>query len=193
MKYDFESLRDKLKKELDEHRFYHSLGVAHTSAFMAYLYDTDPEQALIAGLLHDCGKCVSNDKKLSLCKKEGFPISDVEKENPSLLHGKVGRIYAAEKYGIEDEDMLNAITYHTTGRPGMSTLEKIVFVADYVEPGRKDRPGMELEEVRYLAYHDLDAAVLRILSDSLTYLSSTDRPIDDTTQKTYDYYAAKRN
>ncbi|MCR4587733.1 MAG: bis(5'-nucleosyl)-tetraphosphatase (symmetrical) YqeK [Lachnospiraceae bacterium] len=188
MSYDYDQIRKKLKKSLDAHRFEHTLGVAYTAAVMASVFDEDIEKAKIAGYLHDCAKCMSDEKKLSICDKQDIPVSDIERQCPSLLHGKVGAYVARNKYGIEDEDILNAIANHTTGRPGMSKLEKIIFVADYVEPGRNNREGMHLEDVRRLALTDLDGAVRRILSDTLRYLHSTDRPIDETTQKTFDYY-----
>lgn len=87
---------------------------------------------------------------------------------------------------MTDRDILNAIRSHTTGRPGMSPLEKIVFVADYMEPGRKQAP--RLEQIRKMAFADLDRAVLMILEDTLNYLKSGDSVIDQTTQETYCYY-----
>ena len=188
MSIDFETIRKKLRKALDAHRYEHTLGVAYTAAMMAEIFGEDSEKAKIAGFLHDCAKCIPDNKKISLCKKAGFPISETELQNPSLLHGKAGSILAKDKYGIDDPDILNAIIYHTTGRPGMSLLEKIIFVADYVEPGRKDHPGMHLDEVRTLAMTDLDQAVIRILGDTLRYLEGSGKPIDETTQKTYDHY-----
>ncbi|MCR5031677.1 MAG: bis(5'-nucleosyl)-tetraphosphatase (symmetrical) YqeK [Lachnospiraceae bacterium] len=188
MSIDFETIRKKLRKALDAHRYEHTLGVAYTAAMMAEIFGEDSEKAKLAGFLHDCAKCIPDNKKISLCKKAGFLISETELQNPSLLHGKAGSILAKDKYGIDDPDILNAIIYHTTGRPGMSLLEKIIFVADYVEPGRKDHPGMHLDEVRTLAMTDLDQAVIRILGDTLRYLEGSSKPIDETTQKTYDHY-----
>lgn len=85
-----------------------------------------------------------------------------------------------------DEDILNAITWHTTGRPAMSLLEKIIFVADYIEPSR--RPIPELNLIRQLAFTDIDQAVIKILENTLKYLNEKGNPIDDMTQKTYDSY-----
>ena len=93
---------------------------------------------------------------------------------------------AAEKYGIDDNDILNAIRYHTTGRPGMSLLEKIIFVADYIEPGRYTAKNLPL--VRKMAFSDIDEALLKILYDTLVYLNSTGNTVDPMTQKTYEYY-----
>ena len=91
-----------LKKELDDNRYQHTLGVMYTAASMAMRYDVDVLKALYAGLLHDCAKCIPNDKKLHLCGKYGFTVSDIERENPSLLHAKLGACLAHEKYGVTD-------------------------------------------------------------------------------------------
>ena len=157
-----------LKKELDENRYHHTLGVMYTSASMAMRYDVDVQKALYAGLLHDCAKCIPSDKKIRLCEKYGLPVSSVEKENPSLLHARLGAYLAHEKYGVKDEEIIYAIESHTTGRPGMSMLEKIVYIADYIEPGRRELPNMA--DVRQLAFRDIDECLYRILKDSLVYL-----------------------
>jgi nicotinate-nucleotide adenylyltransferase len=88
---------------------------------------------------------------------------------------------------VKDEDILNAIRYHTTGRPGMSLLEKIIFVSDYIEPGRESAPNLAL--VRKLAYENLDSCVLKVLKDTLEYLGTGDAQVDPMTQKTYEYYS----
>ena len=133
---DIAKLRAQIKKVQDKKRYEHTLGVTYTAACLAMCYDIDTERAETAGLLHDCAKCLSNDKKVSLCKKQSIEINMTEAKNPFLLHAKAGAYLAEYKYGIRDEDILNAVRYHTTGRPGMSMLEKIVFIADYIEPGR---------------------------------------------------------
>lgn len=175
-----------MEEELTGKRFLHTLGVEYTAAALAMKYDVPLLNAQVAGLLHDNAKCLSDEKQLKICEKNHLHVSDVEKRNPYLLHGKVGAFLAKTEYGIEDDDILNAITWHTTGRPDMSVLEKIIFVADYIEPGRKEAPG--LEEIRKLAFEDLDRAMIRILEDTLSYLGSGDREIDPMTRKTYEFY-----
>jgi predicted HD superfamily hydrolase involved in NAD metabolism len=176
--------------ELDKDRYEHTLGVMYTAASLAMRYDEDIEKALIAGLLHDCAKCLSGDTKIKLCKKYHLNVSEVEKENPSLLHAKLGAFLAAKKYHIKDKDIINAIASHTTGCPHMSLLDKIIYIADYIEPGRKELPNMA--EVRKLAFTDIDACLYRILKDSLEYLTGMNVPIDPMTEKTYLYYKSKR-
>ena len=179
-------LQHTLKKELDEDRYQHTLGVMYTSASMAMRYGADVTQALLAGLLHDCAKCIPGDKKIHLCEKYGLPVSDVEYEKPGLLHARLGAYLAEKKYHIHDREIIHAISSHTTGRPGMSLLEKIVYIADYIEPGRRELPNMK--EVRPLAFTDIDQCLYRILEDSLVYLNSRNISVDPMTQKTYDYY-----
>ena len=105
---------------------------------------------------------------------------------PHLLHSKLGAFKAKNEYGIEDQEILDAVRYHTTGRANMTLLEKIIFVADYIEPGRDK--AVNLSEIRQLAFVDLDRALLRILEDTLIYLEEGKEEIDPQTRKTYEYY-----
>ena len=186
-KYDFAKMQKKLSKYLDEDRYHHTLGVMYTCASLAMAHGYDLEDAQAAGLLHDCAKCFSDDKKISVCRINNMEINSVESRNPYLLHAKAGYCIAKNKFDIEDQDILNAILNHTTGRPGMSTLEKIIYIADYIEPSRKQAPN--LSEVRKLAFQNLDQALLKILTDILSYLESGGGEIDPLTKETYDYYA----
>jgi predicted HD superfamily hydrolase involved in NAD metabolism len=181
-----------LKKHLTKERYNHTMGVAYTAVSMAMRYNPDInsdefiKRAEVAGLLHDCAKCMDNDKKLNICDKNNIKYSRFEAENPYLLHGRVGAFIAKTKFGIEDEEILDAIEWHTTGRPDMSLLEKIVFIADYIEPGRKPVP--ELDEIRQLAFIDIDKTMEKILKNTLNYLNSKGAAIDKMTQFTYDSY-----
>ncbi len=175
-----------LQTELAYGRFTHTLYVAGTAASIAMCYGLDTDMAETAGLLHDCAKCMNLSKMLKICDKAGVELSEYEKNSGSLLHSKAGAVLAQTKYGVRDEDILNAIRYHTTGRPGMSLLEKIIFVADYIEPGRDSAPNLPV--VRKLAFESIDDCVLQILKDTLSYLESTGAQVDPMTQKTYEYY-----
>ena len=174
-----------MEKVQDPRRFEHTLGVEYTAAALAMCHGCGLREAQAAGLLHDCAKCLSDEKRLSICRKNGIPVETLEQQNPFLLHAKVGAYLARSKYGVENPDILNAIQNHTTGRPGMSLLEKIIFVADYIEPGRKNAPN--LGEIRKLAFQDIDRALLRILDDTLSYLSGSAGDIDPMTEKTRNY------
>ncbi len=172
---------------LDETRFEHTLGVADTARMLARIHGADEEDAYVAGLLHDCAKNLSNKDKLALCKKHDVEVNQTEIDNPGLLHAKAGAIVAAKDYNIKDKGILNAISSHTTGRPGMSLLEKIIYVADYIEPAREERPG--LNEVRKEAFTDLDKCLIDILTNILTYLKDSAKAIDPATRETYEYYS----
>lgn len=176
----------KLQEKLSSKRFEHSVGVEYTAGTMAYIYGIDYEKALVAGLLHDCAKYVSNAKKISKCEKRNIPIRECEYKNPELLHAKLSAVYAKEKYHVEDEEILSAITWHTTGKPGMTALEKIIYIADYIEPNRTILPEMDM--IRKEAYSDLDQCLLHILSNSILYLEKKGAAVDPLTKETYDYY-----
>ena len=183
-------LRDEMRKVQDSKRFEHTLGVTYTAACLAMCYNENIQNAEIAGLLHDCAKCLPNEKKIHICKKSHVEINFAESKNPFLLHAKAGAILAEKEYGISDQNILNAVRFHTTGRPGMSLLEKIIFIADYIEPGRTH--SVYLPEIRKLAFVDLDAALRRILSDTLEHLKTSESEIDPTTQETYEYYCHEK-
>jgi len=183
---ELEQIRNSIKMNLSESRYRHVLGVEEVCLDLALIHEGDTFKAGIAGLLHDCAKHLTEEELIRECKKYNLPITEAEMRAPYLLHAKVGAAYAKEIYGIADEDILNAITYHTTGRPGMSKLEKIVYVADYIEPYRKPIPM--LDKARELAYDDLDKAVIFIANRILEYLRSKGAFIDPLTQETYNYY-----
>lgn len=183
---DNNQIRKAMKTVQDSKRYEHTLGVAYTSVSLAMKYGVSLKDAELAGLLHDCAKCISHEEKIEICKKNGIEITDIEKRNPFLLHTKVGCFLAKQEYGVRDENILNAILNHTTGRPAMTLLEKIVFVADYIEPGRDQAPN--LTEIRKLAFEDIDKTLVLILKDTLDYLKSGGGEIDPMTQNTYEYY-----
>ena len=172
-------IRKSLKKKLDPIRFEHTLGVAYTCQALAMRYEYDLHKAELAGLLHDCAKRFDNETMLLKCQKREIPMTDGELRDPSLLHAKLGAWYAREKYGIDDQEILTAIECHTTGKTDMTLLDKILYVADYIEPNRYK--ASELPEMRKLAFIDLDLACLSIMESILKYLESTKCPIDPTT------------
>ncbi len=181
-----EKIKKKLRRHLDKQRYEHTLGVMYTSAALAMVYRTDINKALLAGLLHDCAKCIPGEKKVRLCEKYGLSVNQAEKKNPGLLHSKLGAYLAKAKYGVEDQEILDAICYHTTGRPQMTLLDKIIYIADYIEPNRCEAPN--LEDARRMAFVDIDACLYMILKDSLSYLESKSWAIDSMTEKTFQYY-----
>lgn len=161
-------------------RFEHTLGVSYTCQALAMRYGYDLDKAELAGLLHDCAKRYDGETMRTKCIKRGIEITESENRDPSLLHAKLGAWMAKEKYGVEDEEILSAIACHTTGKPGMTLLDKILYVADYIEPRRYKAAG--LPEMRKLAFVDLDTACFSIMEGILKYLKSKECPIDPMTE-----------
>ena len=185
-KYDFTKMQKKLSKYLDANRYHHTLGVMYTCAALAMAHGYDLEDAQAAGLLHDCAKCIPNKKKLKLCSQHKISITEFEKEHPFLIHAKLGAYIAEKKYDITDPEILSSITYHTTGKSAMSMLEKIVYIADYIEPMRDKAPN--LSTVRQLAFSNLDECMYAILKDTLAYLEENPKDLDATTREAFLYY-----
>ena len=187
---ELKSIRKSLKKILSKSRYEHTLGVEFTSAALAMCYGADIKKAGLAGLLHDCAKQerLSPDDMISICRKYHIEISEIEEKQPALLHSKLGAYFCNSIYHISDQEIREAIYYHTTGKPNMSMLEKIVYVADYIEPQRDKAPN--LPEIRKIAFSDLDEAVYRISGDTLNYLgfSQSQDKVDKMTLQTYEYY-----
>jgi nicotinate-nucleotide adenylyltransferase len=183
---EIEQIREKLKMQLKNTRYLHSEGVEEVAVDLAVIYGYDMERAKLAGLLHDCAKYLTDEELLAECEKHNLPVSEVERKCAFLLHAKVGAFYARTKYGVADDEILDSITFHTTGRPGMTLLEKIIFTADYIEPYR--RPLPRINEIRSAAYSELDQAVLMILDNTLRYLKECSAEIDTLTDDTYHYY-----
>lgn len=184
--YDFLKIQKKLEKYLDQDRFHHTLGVMYTSAALAMAYGCDIDAAQAAGLLHDCAKCIPNKKKLKLCESYKASVTSFEREHPFLLHAKLGAYIAKDKYGVRDSQVLSAITWHTTGKPDMSLLEKIIYIADYIEPARDKAPN--LKKIRQLAFQDLDECMYEILKDTLEYLEENPKDIDSATEDAFLFY-----
>ena len=180
------NIQNKLRKKLSEYRFYHSIGVQYTAASLAMRYGQDIYLASLAGILHDCAKYMSDEEILKKCIKHNIDINDEEMNHPQLLHGKLGSYYAKTKYGVEDDNVLDAIKYHTTGMPNMTTLQKIIYIADYIEPNRKEIVG--LEEIRALAFTDLDEAVIKKITHTSRYLKDKDVSLKGIALETYNYY-----
>lgn len=184
---DWLKLEKKIRDVQDDERYHHTLGVMNTAACLAMVHGVDIERARLAGLLHDCAKSdPPNDKKAAVCDKYGVEITEFERKNPHLIHGKLGAYYAKKRYHVDDAEICSAIACHTTGKPAMTKLEQIIFIADYIEPDR-DRAG-RLAEIRKTAFEDLDACTEMIMSDTLLYLDNKGRPIDEMTAAAYEYY-----
>jgi len=156
-----------VKKLLPEKRYIHTLGVVESAMELAARYGGDSKKAELAAILHDITKYFPVDQLREYIETHDEIPSDMLSYHPSLWHSPVGAVYVKEQFGIQDQEVLDAITYHTTGRTGMSLLEKIVFLADYIEPGRSF-PGVD--EVRQMAKESLDLAVAKALANTTQFL-----------------------
>lgn len=167
MHMTIQQIHDRLKEVLSPKRFKHSLGVMETAVKLAAQNGVDTKKAELAGLLHDCAREMTVEDILKICRQNNIEVDDISLIQPKLLHGPAGSIVAREVYGIEDEEILNAIYCHTTGRRNMSTLDKIIFLADYIEPGR-DFPGVD--KAREAVFEDLDKGMVVSLTGIIKHL-----------------------
>ena len=184
-----EEIQFELSNVLKKKRLMHTVGVRYTAQAMAMCFDEDMEKTGYAGMLHDCAKYLSDNEMLEACRRYKISITEAEKKKPSLLHAKVGQVFAREVYGITDDSILSAIRWHTTGKPAMSTLEKIIYIADYIEPNR--RPLPQMEQIRNMAFTDLNKTMYMILASTLSYLEESKEnndAIDKYTIDAFDFY-----
>jgi len=164
---DYDQIAAKLSQVLSTKRFQHSLGVSRTAANLASRYAVDTASAKMAGLLHDCARAIPSKNLLQMAKSFDIVINDVERCQPILLHGPLGARLAQTEYGISDPQILRAIALHTTGGSDLTNLEKIIYLADSIEPGR-DFSGVD--KLRRLAAVNLDVAMLAAYDQSLYYV-----------------------
>lgn len=162
-----EEMKQLLEASLAPKRFRHSVRVYETALELAAVHKLPTEKIAVSALLHDCGREVPTRESAAKADELGIKIDEVERSQPILLHAKLGVYYAQEKYGVTDAEVLDGIKYHTTGAAQMSTLAKVVFLADMIEPGR-NFPGVDA--LRKAAEKDLDKAMLIAYSNTVRYL-----------------------
>lgn len=163
-----EKMKEDLKNILSERRYIHSVGVMEMCEKLAKIYKVDVEKAKIAGLLHDNAKEMSPEEMLDYVKKNNIEITEIEKINTPILHGKIGADIAKKKYGV-DKQIEDAIKYHTTTNIKMDTLAKILYVSDKIEMNRMS-DEYNIQEEREVAKKDLDRAVLMIIDSNIESL-----------------------
>ena len=179
-----------LKEKLPKKRYEHTLGVAYTAAALAMCYGEDILKAELAGILHDVAKAKKSSELKDDMKEYIDPYTDgdyvalIADKAPQILHAIYAPYLAKNDYKIEDKDILSAIRWHTTGKRDMTMLEKIVFVADYIEPNRKKLP--DLDRIRTLSFHDISEAVKVIAKSTIEYLGSQGMYIDKFTYELSD-------
>ncbi len=162
---DIEYIKEDLRKSIGEKLYIHCTNVMNTAFDLALNYKIPTDKAMIAGLLHDSGKLLNEN------------VGNLE-------HAVLGSEIAANKYGIDDIDVINAILYHTTGRENMTMLEKIIYLADKIEPNRR-YDGVDT--IRELAYTNIDEAIIKSLENTFEYLKSKNIEIDNQSLVTYDF------
>ena len=163
---DIALLDEKLSKVLSEKRYTHSVYVSHTAVDMAKIFGLDIKKAFLAGLVHDCAKYMSYDEMIDTAKRYGYTFDGMTLACPGIMHADVGALLAQYEYGIDDTGILDAIRYHTVAREGMTSLEKIIYIADMAEPMR-DFDGVD--RLRELSKSDLDKAFFEALRLSLEF------------------------
>jgi len=179
-----------LSSYIEKKRLEHSVATAQTAVELARIYGADEKKAYIAGLLHDVakGKCKYGLNKLA--EEYGVDIDEFEHYNPELIHGKLGAKIVSAELNIDDEDILNAICWHTTGRENMSLLEKIVYIADITEPSRC---FMNIDKLRKLAKEDIDAAMIQSLSGVIEFVESKGLSLHPNSKKALNYLLKEEN
>lgn len=175
----------RLRKALTDKRLVHSLLVAWTARQLAEKHGLNPEQAELAGLLHDCAKCLPLSQQQAIAREHRLLLDKETLQSESILHGYAGAALAESEYGVKDVSVLAAIRCHTTGKVGMLPLDMAVYLADKIEPSRRSYPA--LEEVRTLAETDLLAATIRSLRSTLDYVAQRGGTAHPTTRRALEW------
>lgn len=174
-------------EQITERRYVHTLGVMQTAIQLANRFGDDPKKAELAAIFHDYAKFRPKEEMKRIIEEQGMP-RQLLVHNSELWHAPVGAYLVEKEVGITDQDVLNAIKYHTSGRPNMTLLEKIIYVADYIEPGRHF-PGVD--EVRELAENDLDQALIKSIQNTIMFLLKKNQAVYPETIQTYNFFILK--
>lgn len=179
-----DNYKDKLKSTLSEKRYKHSLGVCDEAVKLAEKYGADTEKAYTAGILHDCAKGYDIEEQIKLCQKYGVVLDDITLACKPVIHAPLGAKIAKAEYGVNDKDVLDAIMCHTVAKKNMSLLDKIIYIADMIEPMR-DFDGVE--ELRKAAYENIDRAFILGLKQSIVFNAQKNKIIHPNTLSAWNY------
>ena len=179
-------MEEKLKNVLSQKRFDHSIGVMEVAMKMAEHFGCDVEKARLAGLLHDCAKEIDKDDAVRLCDELGIELDDEKRVQKGLIHADLGAEIMKREYGVSDKEIYNAVKYHTMGRADMTGLDKILYLADFIEPTRREFEG--LEKLRSLCFSDLDEAMLFAINLSISFVTGKGKTLHEQTIKTKAYF-----
>jgi len=183
--WEFEKIKDYVKNSMSEKRFNHVLGVVETAKMLTELHDINAADAEVAALIHDVAKeqDLEEAKQMLMEREETVYLE----HSPKVWHAPLGAFIAGEVFGIEDVDILNSVKYHTTGRPKMSDLEKVIFVADYTEPNRTFEGAIRVREF----WRSLDLAVYEVLKQKVEKNAASELGMHPDTLAAYAYYKKK--
>ncbi|MBN3033812.1 MAG: bis(5'-nucleosyl)-tetraphosphatase (symmetrical) YqeK [Candidatus Saganbacteria bacterium] len=176
---------EKLEAELGRERFTHSLRAEKIALALAKKFGVGQKKASLAALLHDCARRYDRKELLQKARRLGLLIDPIRKFEPKLFHGEIGAWLARREFGVRSAGVLNAIRRHTTGAPGMTKLDKIIYLADHIEEGRA---FTGVDKLRRLAFRDLDRAIYESASAMIRFLVKQGRPIYPPTVVTRNYY-----
>lgn len=165
-----------IKNRLSENRFYHSVNVAYEAKKLAENFGADPEKAFTAGLLHDIMKDTDKAVQLEIIEKGGIKLSDTEMESPKTWHEISGAVYIRDVLKVTDEEIITAVRYHTTARAGMSLLEKVLYIADFISA---DRDYDDVDIMREKAYRSLEEAMLYGLQFTIKKMVTQGRTVHE--------------
>jgi len=180
-----EAITEKLRSQLKESRFVHSLNVAQTAKTLALRFGANADKAYLAGLVHDCAKCYSEEELICKMKQYGLDDECDFTTATQLLHSFVGAYELKEKFGIDDEEVFDAVYYHTIGKEAMPMLTAIVYLADAIEPAR-DYPGVD--EIRSAARISLEKAIYMYTEGSIAFVNARGWFLHPNSLKVRDYY-----
>lgn len=158
---EFKQIQKRLEQMLSKDRYEHSIGVSESAGALAARYGADTKKAALAGLVHDCAKEIDYDEMVKMCERNKIVLDEVARAEKKLIHAYVGAHYAKEEFGIHDDEIYDAVFYHTTGKANMPLLTKIIYVADFIEPNRTYEG---VEEIRKTAFSNIDFAILEGLN-----------------------------
>ena len=182
MPQEITAIRQKLYKRLRRKRLDHTMMTVREAISLAAKHGADPRKARLAAILHDCIK-LPNRELLEYCETNGYELSADERANPYLIHSRLGAELAETEFGVTDPEVLNAIRRHTLGQVGMSLLDKIIYVADKIEPSREYEGVAEMREEAYL---DIDSAMLLVMKHSADYTAASGRQVNPSTRAVMD-------
>lgn len=186
---DLKQIEKTLKEMLPERRLKHSINVSKCAVKLSEIYKCDREKAEIAGLVHDCAKYFTDEQIEDCIERFNIELDHLEMNNIALSHSVIGSYVAVDVFNIKDEQIINAIKYHTTGKENMSLLEKIIYMADLIEEGRN---FPRVEELRELTYSGkLNEALILSFNNTIKFVIDNNQLIHPRTVKARNYILEK--